>query len=148
MIETKLPCSSLRYFAPPTSALQLAEVLRAADLGQFLAALEDVLQGHRVGDLATVDQRAAGLEDAAVHRLGEMLGPQEVGDPLEGRVVGQDGAQKRLLGLVVDGWFAITVGGAFRTGKVRQVVRAVGIHGRHLMQTDRPMLRRDCGILV
>ena len=35
-------------------------------------------------------------------RLGEMLGPQELGDPVEGGVVDEDRAEQRLLGL--DSW--------------------------------------------
>jgi hypothetical protein len=36
-----------------------------------------------------------------VHGLGEVLGQQEVGDAMIGRVVNENGAQKRLLGLDV-----------------------------------------------
>ena len=57
------------------------EVLRAADLGQRAVLVEQVLQRDRVGDLAAVDQLADRRVDAAVHGVGEMLGPQEVGDP-------------------------------------------------------------------
>src|SRR5690606_11941640 len=53
------------------------------------------------GDLSAVDQPAAGLEDAAVDRVGEMLGAQELGDPFIGPVVDQHRADQRLFGLEV-----------------------------------------------
>src|SRR3546814_20446407 len=56
--------------------------------------LEEILELDRVGDLAALDQLAAGLEDARVHGVGEVLRPQEVGDLLVGGVVGEDGAEQ------------------------------------------------------
>ncbi len=80
---------------------QSDEVLRAADLAEGGVLVELTFEGHRVGDLAALDQRADGREDAAVERIEEVLGPQELVDAVEDLVVDQDRAQKRLLGLVV-----------------------------------------------
>jgi hypothetical protein len=52
-------------------------------------------------DLAGFDQRAGHLVDLAVDAVEEMLGQQEVGDPVIGVIVDQDGAEKRLLRLDV-----------------------------------------------
>ena len=84
------------------AALQLGEVVRAAGLGERLVLVEQGLERDRVGLLAALDQLADGLEDASVGRVGEVLGAQEIGDPLEGVVVLEDRAEQRLLGLVVD----------------------------------------------
>ena len=90
---------------------QPRQILRAADLGQRAILVEQVLQGDRVGDLAALDQLADGLVDAPVDGIGEMLGPQELVDLVEGQVVGEDRAEQRHLGLVVVG--GGTVGGAY-----------------------------------
>ena len=50
---------------------------------------------NRIGDLAALDQRGAGLEDAPVLRIGEVFGPEKVGNRLVGAVVDEDGAQQR-----------------------------------------------------
>src|SRR3546814_7431309 len=65
--------------------LELGQILRAADVGQRALLLEEVLELDGVGDLAALDQLAAGLEDACVHGVGEMLGTQEVRDLLVSR---------------------------------------------------------------
>ncbi len=77
------------------------QIGRPPDFLQRLVLVEHALEGDRGGDLAAVDQPAAGLEDAAVHRIGEVLDPQELRHPLVGAVVHQHGAEQRLLGLQV-----------------------------------------------
>ncbi len=54
---------------------------------------------------------AGDLEDRPVHRLEEMLRLEEVGDPIEGLVVDEDGAKQRLLRLDVLRSGAIGFGG-------------------------------------
>ena len=95
---------------------EAGQVIRAADLVQGTVALEQVLERDRIGDLAHIDQLADGAEDAAVARIGEMLGLEEIGNPVEGPVVGEQGAEQRHLRLVVvrrhteGGAFVQTVG--------------------------------------
>ena len=79
------------------------QILRAADLCQRAVLVEQVLQRHRVGDLPALDQLADRGVDAAVHGVAEMLGLEEFRHSGIGRVVDQDRAQKRLLGLGVVG---------------------------------------------
>src|SRR5689334_20547681 len=58
-----------------------------------------------------------------------MLGPQELGDPLIGRIVDQDGAQQRLLGLEIVRRLAQQ--GIFGAGQPRDVVGFFEwLHGR------------------
>ena len=80
---------------------ELDQVLGAADLGQPAVLVEHRLQSDRVGDLAALDQLADGGEDPAMDRVGEVVGAEEVADPLIGGIVDQEGAEKALLGLVV-----------------------------------------------
>ncbi|MDF2782518.1 MAG: hypothetical protein K0S96_2323 [Geminicoccaceae bacterium] len=77
------------------------EVARAVELAQRLVLVERDLEGQVVGEPALLDQPAHRLEDPAVHRLIEMLWPQELRDPVIGLVVDQDRAEQRLLGLDV-----------------------------------------------
>src|SRR5690606_38011216 len=65
-----------------------------------------------VRGLAHADEFGRDLVDLAVQRLVEMRGLQEVGDAVEGVVVDEDGAQKRLLSLDVVRRLAIE--GSFR----------------------------------
>jgi hypothetical protein len=80
---------------------QFDEILRAADLGQRAVLVEQVLQRDGIGDLAALDQLADRFIDAAVQRIGKMFRPQEFVDPVEDEVVGQDGAEQGLLGVVI-----------------------------------------------
>src|SRR3546814_18281517 len=85
-----------------------------------------MLQGERAGDLPRLDQLLGRGVDAAEHRLGEMLRPQEVRNPLIGPVVCQDRAEEGRLALGVVGRRA--VGGAvFRATMAR---RHIGGRGR------------------
>ena len=81
--------------------LEPRQIFRAAGLDQRRVLVEQIAQGEEVGDLAALDQRAGRLVDAAMHGIGEMLRPQELVDPVEDAVVGEDRAEQRLLGLVV-----------------------------------------------
>ena len=83
------------------------EILGAADVAERLVVLEIVLESDRVGELAALDELEDGLVDAAVDGLEEMFGPQEPRDDMGLLVVDQQGAQERLLGLVVVGKSAI-----------------------------------------
>jgi len=78
---------------------QAHEILCAADLGERAVLIEQILERHRIGDLAALDEARDGGEDAAVNGLGEMFGQQKFGDSVEGRIVDENGAQERLLGL-------------------------------------------------
>ena len=100
------PAVILRVDDRDRGAGQARQVLRSADLGQRSVLIEKILQGHRVGDLPALDQLADRGEDPAVHRIAEMLGLKELGDPEIGRVVDQDGPEERLLGVGVAGWEA------------------------------------------
>jgi hypothetical protein len=75
--------------------------LRPADLGKRTVLVEQVFQGDRVGDLTPIQKLADRRVDPAMHRIAEMLGAEKLDDPAIGRVVDQDGAQQRLLGLGV-----------------------------------------------
>ncbi len=77
------------------------EVLRPADLGERAVLVEQVFQRDRAGHLAAVDQLADRVVDAAVHRIGEVLGREEIGDAAVGRVVDEDRAEQCLLRLGV-----------------------------------------------
>jgi len=83
------------------SVLEPREILGAAGLDQRRVLVEEVAQGQEVRDLPALDQRAGGLVDAAVQRIGEMLLAQELVDLVVDAVVGEDRAEQRLLGLVV-----------------------------------------------
>ena len=56
-----------------------------------------------IGELPRLDAAGDGLVDAAVDRIGEMLGRKEFRDALIGAVVGEQRAEQRLLRLHV-GW--------------------------------------------
>ena len=116
--------------------LQLLQVVGAAHLGQRAVLFEQVLELHPIGDLAAVDEALTGLVDAPVHRFGEVLGPEEVGDFLQRVVAGQDGAQQRLFRLVVDRRIAIGVAVRLMGGQVGEVGGA-GFHDGASYQTGR-----------
>ena len=80
---------------------QLREIGGAADLLQHAGMLELRLQRHRVGELPGFGAALDRLEDAAVDRVGEVLGQQEFRDALVGLVVGEQRAEQRLFGLQV-----------------------------------------------
>ncbi len=60
-------------------------------------------QGDGVGKLPRIDPALDRLEDAAMDRVGEMVRGEELGDALVGFVIGEQGAQQRLLGLLIGG---------------------------------------------
>ena len=80
---------------------QLRQVGGAADLLQHAGMLEFRLQRHRVGELAGFHAADDRLVDAAVDRIGEMLGGEELRDPLVRAVVGEQRTKQRLLRLQV-----------------------------------------------
>ena len=82
---------------------EAGEVGGAAEFLQPLVILEEGLQRHRRGERVLRDVRGARLEDPRVDGLVEMLGLQIAGDAVEDVVVGQDRAEKLLLGLDVVG---------------------------------------------
>ncbi len=55
------------------AAASRAKILRPADLGQRAVLIEQILQRHRIGDLAASQQLADRREDAAMHSIAEML---------------------------------------------------------------------------
>ena len=76
---------------------QLCEIGGAADFVQQAGVLEFGSQGDGVGQLPGFDPADNGLIDAAMHRVGEMLGGQEFADAFIGLVVGQQRAEQRHL---------------------------------------------------
>ncbi len=102
------------------------QILRAADLGQGSVLVEQVFEGHRIGDLAALDQFADRGINAAVNGIAEMLGQQEFADPRIGGVADQQCAKQRLLGLVVIGREANRGGVALAQ---RCDPRRAGFHG-------------------
>ena len=104
------------------------EVGRAADLGERAVLVEQRLERHRVGDLAALDELGDRGEDAAVHGLGEMLGPEKLGDAVEGGVVDEDCTQKRLLGLDVCRRRAVACVAVAQ----RRHLRKCCLHGRYV----------------
>ena len=75
---------------------QILAERHAADVD---SGVEEGLQRDRRGDLAGADQVARDLIDLLMDRIEEMLRIEEIGDPVEGLVIDQDGAQQRLLRL-------------------------------------------------
>ena len=82
-------------------AREPGEILPAAGLGQRLVVLEVGLERHRVRDLSTLDHVQHGVIDSAVHGQEEVLRLQKGGDQMDGLVVDEKGAQKRLLGFKI-----------------------------------------------
>jgi hypothetical protein len=80
---------------------EFAEITRPADIGQGAVLFEEHPQGDRIGDLVAQDQARQRIVDAAVHRIGEMFGLQEIGDAVEGVVVGEDRAEQGLFGFEI-----------------------------------------------
>ncbi len=60
-------------------------------------------QGDGVGEMAGLHPALDGLENPPVQRIGEMVGGEEVADPLIRLVVGEQRAEQRLLGIGVGG---------------------------------------------
>jgi hypothetical protein len=71
--------------------------------GQRAVLIEQVFQRGSVGDLAAFQELGDRGVDPAVHRVGKMLRREELADPAIGRIVDQDRAEERLLGLGVGG---------------------------------------------
>ena len=84
--------------------------------------LEFGFQRDRVGELSGFDAAGDRLVDAAVDRIGEVLGGKKFRDALIGAVVGEQRAEQRLLRLQV-GWRQ-----ALRETEQGQID---GVHDRH-----------------
>ena len=82
---------------------QTGEILGPADVGQGIVVLEVMFEGDRIGHLAALHELQDGIVDTAVNGLVELFGEQEAGDDMDFFVVDEEGAEKRLLGLVVMG---------------------------------------------
>src|SRR5215469_216113 len=82
---------------------EASQILRAADISQCAILIEQILERYGIGNLAALDQLADSDEDPAVHRVAEVLGLEEFGNAKIGRVVYQQCAQQRLLGLGIVG---------------------------------------------
>ena len=80
---------------------QAGEIGGQIDVADGEVGRQEGLDGDRRGDLVGADELAGDLEDRLVHRLEEVLRLEEIGDPVEGFVVDQDGAEQRLLRLDV-----------------------------------------------
>ena len=80
---------------------QPGEIGGAAGRLHVLVLLDVGLERDGAHDLAALDQPRQRIEQLAVQRIGEVLGPQELGDALVGGVVDQDRAQQRLLRLEI-----------------------------------------------
>ncbi len=81
----------------------VGEIAYAAQLLERRVALELLGEQGGVGQLAAAHVQLDGGEQASVERLVEMLGLERVGQPFEGAVVVQQGAQEGLLGFDVGG---------------------------------------------
>jgi len=91
-----------------------------------LSVIGRLIDRGQIADPITLKQY---FEDTAVHPVGEMLGPQEVGDALIGAVVVQDGAEQRHLGFVVVRRRAVEPGRGGGVGRADWANRGHGIHG-------------------
>ena len=80
-------------------AEKLREIGGATDLIEHAGVFEFGLQHHRVCELTGLDPPGDCLIDAAMHRIGEMVGGEKFRDPLIRLVVGQQRAEQRLLRL-------------------------------------------------
>jgi len=101
----------------------------AADFLQGRVVLEVGLERHRARQLADLDQRRSGLEDARVQRLEKMLRQQKGRDLVAGFVVDQDGAEQRLFRLQVvgRGAIALVVRGRIDSAEGRVLIHRVTV---------------------
>ncbi len=83
--------------------------MRNGDVADLFVGRQEGLDRDRIGDLAHADDVAGDFEDLPVQRLVKMRGLEEVGHPVIGVVVHQDGAEQRLFGLDVVRRFAIVL---------------------------------------
>ena len=114
---------------------ELRQVGGAAHLVELAGVLEFRAQGDDVGELAGLHPALDGAEDAAVDRVGEVLGRQELRDLLVGLVVGQQGAEQRLFRLRALRRHALgqaEQAAAGPSGAVAESGRHDRVHGRSL----------------
>ena len=117
MMLTMLPAISARYSVPPTSESD------PSCSKKFFKVMGSAICPRSIS-------RDARVEDSSVDGIGEMVGPQEVGHPVISVVVGEDGAEQRLLGFEV-----VRRGPEYREGLVviadGAQIRRIGRRGRH-----------------
>ena len=111
---------------------QGAEVGGAADLVEDAGVLELGAQGDRVGELGRLDAPGNGGEDAGVDGVGEMVGREELGDPVIRLVVGEQCPEQRLFCGDVRGGEAL---GNSQQGRVdvchrRMIAQPIGLRQR------------------
>jgi hypothetical protein len=82
---------------------EAGEIGRAAKLRQARVVLEERLQRHRGGQRVLLNAPRRRLEDAAMHRVVEVMRLQQAADAVEDLVVDEDCAQEGLLGLDIAG---------------------------------------------
>jgi hypothetical protein len=114
---------------------ELRQVGGAAHLVELTGVLELGAQGDDVRELAGLHAALDGAEDAAVDRVGEVLGRQELGDLLVGLVVGEQRAEQRLFRLRALRRHALRQAEQAAAGPSRAVAEAGRhdrVHGRSL----------------
>ena len=113
---------------------QARQVGAAAGRLHVLVLLDIGLERDGAHHLAALDQPRQRAEQLAVQGIGEMLRAQELGHPLVGGVVDQDGAQQRLLRLEIVRRLAQA--DVFGAGQARDVGRVFqGLHAEPLLRT-------------
>ena len=103
---------------------QFRQIGWTADVGQAFVLFEITFQGNRVGDLAALDQLAAGFVKAPVLAQGEMFGPEEFGNPFVYPVVGEHRAEQGLFRLDI-----VRQGAERRLGAGLPMFRLCGVGG-------------------
>ena len=76
---------------------QTHEIGRATEVSEPDILAHEVFQDHGIDAATAVQKLGADAEDAPVRRVGEMVGPQEIGHGLDRLVAHEDDAEKRLL---------------------------------------------------
>ena len=77
------------------------QIPRTALTDQRRIGLELVCQGDHIGNGARAQRSAHGVEDSAMQRIGEMIGPDDLRGGVPELVAHEQGPQERHLGLVV-----------------------------------------------
>ena len=70
------------------------KIFRAAHFGERLVSFKEMLQSERAGHLSAFDQLRDRFVNTAMDRFIKIIRTQEIGDLLEGAIVGQNGAQQ------------------------------------------------------
>ena len=88
-------------------ARQTRQILGYGHLADLVVSRKKGLDGYRIGGLAHPYNATGHFEDLAVQGFVQMAGFQEVGDPVVGLVVDENGAKQRLLRLDIAGRFPV-----------------------------------------